>query len=231
MESFTKELTVIDFIGILLPGCYLVLLWSGEISLSVIWTGYFGDECGEITKAAFLIICGYIVGSLIHQLAGMIERLVWHIPRIQKFDPQQRALENGREIDTAAGSTNTASMAQVLTTVMGKRSYQKRHLFEGFHVMMRNMALVYIGSLIWNLFAQFRIYKTIWDAMNIANGMKILIVFSLGALMITRAYYYRYLYYKYAVEDYYFLQKEKNQKSLCVCCCCRNASGGEGKIP
>lgn len=74
MGDFVKELTIIDFLGILLPGTVLILLFSADFTLMPLWEGYFGAACGEGVKAVFLLVGGYAVGMLIHEVGDLLEK-------------------------------------------------------------------------------------------------------------------------------------------------------------
>ena len=57
MGDFIKELNIIDFLGMMLPGSLLILLFSmGNISISAVYTSYFGDSCSEGFKSTILLI-------------------------------------------------------------------------------------------------------------------------------------------------------------------------------
>lgn len=79
MGDFTKELNIIDFLGIGIPGCALVLLIMGGQVEILLWANFFGTECSELTRAIILIILGYIVGMLIHEIGDVIEKILWRI--------------------------------------------------------------------------------------------------------------------------------------------------------
>ena len=79
MSDFTKELNIIDFLGIGIPGCTLVLLLIGNNVEPLLLVNYFGSTCSELTRAIILIILGYIVGMLIHEVGDVIEKIMWHI--------------------------------------------------------------------------------------------------------------------------------------------------------
>lgn len=88
MSDFTKELNIIDFLGIGIPGCTLVLLLMGDQVEALLWANFFGTTCSELTRAIILIILGYIVGMLIHEIGDVIEKALW---RIIWLDPKAYA--------------------------------------------------------------------------------------------------------------------------------------------
>lgn len=78
MENFIKELTIIDFLGILVPGSFLILLFNQDYAIRHIWCGYFGTDSAADT-VIFLVV-GYLVGMLIHELGDLLEKLIWASP-------------------------------------------------------------------------------------------------------------------------------------------------------
>ena len=77
MGDFIKELNIIDFLGIAIPGAFLVLMLSGETPAHFFLSSYLGEEYSEATKVIVLLILGYIVGGLIHEAGDLAEKLLW----------------------------------------------------------------------------------------------------------------------------------------------------------
>ena len=78
MENFIKELTIIDFLGILVPGSFLLLLFNQDYPIRDIWCDYFGT--GSAADTVIFLIIGYLVGMLIHELGDLLEKLIWAFP-------------------------------------------------------------------------------------------------------------------------------------------------------
>lgn len=96
MGDFIKELNIIDFLGILLPGSAFLLL-----------IGYFqtGKMTGlELTAAdvVLAISAGYLVGSLIHEAGDLFEKWVW---KCLYFDPKVYAARAVKNYISAKGNT------------------------------------------------------------------------------------------------------------------------------
>ena len=77
MGDFIKELNIIDFLGIGVPGCLLILLLAGNETCFLLWGSLFGTECSEVTRSIFLIIAGYVVGMIIQEIGDIIEKGLW----------------------------------------------------------------------------------------------------------------------------------------------------------
>lgn len=87
MGNFTKDLTIIDFVGILLPGCALLLILGGELGIQTFREEYL-TFMGNISSSALFLVCGYVLGSLIHEACDWLERFLWSSTL---FDPKAYA--------------------------------------------------------------------------------------------------------------------------------------------
>lgn len=85
MKDFIKDLNIIDFLGILLPGTLLILLFSSVADGWALWSAYFGSDCSETTKIIILLVAGYALGALIHEVGDIAEKCLWLSPC---FDPK-----------------------------------------------------------------------------------------------------------------------------------------------
>lgn len=102
MGDFIKELTVIDFLGILFPGAAFLLL----INYSVV-----GQMTGlEFTAAdtVLLLAGGYLLGSLVHEVGDLLEKFLWQFPGL---DPRVYAARRV-SLDTAQGKNNLKKVIQ-----------------------------------------------------------------------------------------------------------------------
>lgn len=86
MGDFIKELTIIDFLGMLVPGSLLVLLFDQNYHLQSIWNTYFPENTTADT--VILLIMGYTVGMLIHEIGDFVERGLW---KCMLFNPRYYA--------------------------------------------------------------------------------------------------------------------------------------------
>lgn len=80
MGEIVKELNMIDFLGMILPGSLFLLLFGGETEL---WTGlenYLGGDVAMGAKLLILVLGGYIIGMLLHELGDLAEKLLWFNP-------------------------------------------------------------------------------------------------------------------------------------------------------
>ena len=86
MGDYIKELTIIDFLGILVPGSFLLLLFSLDYPVWDIWRFYF--EEGSVADTVIFLIAGYLIGMLLHELGDLFEKLIWVCPW---FNPRYHA--------------------------------------------------------------------------------------------------------------------------------------------
>lgn len=77
MTDVIKELNIIDFLGIIVPGCILVLLITGDHTALLLWQDYFGSEATVFIKGVFLLIAGYLAGMVLHEIGDLIEKGMW----------------------------------------------------------------------------------------------------------------------------------------------------------
>ena len=73
-----KELNIVDFLGIIVPGSIVVLLLSGNnADLLLLWTSYFGADAIPLVRGIFLLIAGYLAGMVLHEIGDLAEKGVW----------------------------------------------------------------------------------------------------------------------------------------------------------
>lgn len=77
MTDVIKELNIIDFLGIIVPGCILVLLITGDHTALLLWRDYFGPEATAFIRGLFLLIAGYLAGMVLHEIGDLIEKGMW----------------------------------------------------------------------------------------------------------------------------------------------------------
>lgn len=88
MKDFIKEMNIIDFLGIGVPGCTLLLLLTGDVSVQGLWIGIFGTTSNALVQAVFLIVGGFIAGMLIQEIGDFIEKGLWSC---RNLDPKTYA--------------------------------------------------------------------------------------------------------------------------------------------
>lgn len=235
MGDFIKELNIIDFLGLLLPGSFLLLMVNYTQTHKL--TGL------EFTAAdiIFLIVGGYVVGSLLHDVWELIELAIWKV--IVFFDPKVHAVKNAERVQKKANITlkncvekyfsikvgmgkslpfkwNTNDNVWIReadpliqTALVEKGNYRKRIVFDGFHVMMRN--LFYTSILIIVIPPCVGIPNPLYEFLSeyIKNSVAVYIIIGMSlVLMAWRSEHYAYLKYKYSYEDFMVLCADKNNK-------------------
>lgn len=68
MGDFIKELTIIDFLGMLVPGSVVIFILGMDYNIENFWNSVFGSESGGAVRVTMLIIMGYISGMIIHEI-------------------------------------------------------------------------------------------------------------------------------------------------------------------
>lgn len=77
MSDYIKDLNIIDFLGITVPGCLLVLLISGDNPNLLLWASYFGADASPVIRGIFLAIAGYVIGMILHEIGDLAEKGAW----------------------------------------------------------------------------------------------------------------------------------------------------------
>ncbi len=244
MGDFIKELNIIDFLGMLLPGSILILVLSIDYSGAAIWSGYFGYSCGDGIKITILLVAGYVLGMLIHEAGHLLEKLFWSCPfldpvsyaaaKVGKMYPQLFLPNFGKgevckyycpsykigslckwikEIkDHKSSIQDVRSENSKIQAELSKASdSRKRQLFEGFHVMMRNLLIVFaviVGYLCIAAGEKSELKKIVCQWSQHIWFWPVCI--TVLALMAVRCWHYAYLRYKYSFEDY--VQMQQNEK-------------------
>lgn len=104
MSDYVKDLNIVDFLGIIVPGSILVLLLAGDnADLLLLWTSYFGADASPLVRGIFLAIAGYLAGMILHEIGDLAEKGVWCFTR---FDPKAYAINavGMAKINAAANS-------------------------------------------------------------------------------------------------------------------------------
>ena len=112
MKDYIKELNIIDFLGIIAPGCLLVLIITGDNTTLMLWPDYFGGDATVFVKGLFLLIAGYLAGMILHELGDLIEKGVWSI---HSLDPKAYAANavGPKEIEDAMVSAGILDESRV----------------------------------------------------------------------------------------------------------------------
>lgn len=251
MGDFIKELNIIDFLGLLLPGSFLLLMVNYTQTHKL--TGL------EFTAAdiIFLIVGGYVVGSLLHDVWEFIELAIWKV--IVFFDPKVHAVKNAERVQKKAriklkkkASITLKKKANITlkncvekyfsikvgmekslpfkwntndnvwireadsliqTALVEKGNYRKRIVFDGFHVMMRNLFYTSILTIVIPLLVGIPVPLYEFLSEYIKNSFAVVIIIVAGlALMAWRSWHYAYLKYKYSYEDFMVLCADKKQQ-------------------
>lgn len=77
MGDIAKEFNMVDFIGMLIPGFLVTMLFSYEFGGWAALDLCFGTDVGALTKIVILTISGYVVGMLFHEVGDILEKMLW----------------------------------------------------------------------------------------------------------------------------------------------------------
>lgn len=122
MSDYIKDLNIVDFLGIIVPGSILVLLLAGDnADMLLLWTSYFGADASPLVRSIFLAISGYIAGMILHEIGDLAEKGAWCFPRL---DPKAYAI-NAVGVDDLNEAARTAGLNE-------KVSAEQRCVFSSF---------------------------------------------------------------------------------------------------
>lgn len=236
MGDFVKELTAIDFLGILLPGGFLILIFSMDYPEVALWSGYFGANCGEGVKITILLISGYVLGMLIHEVGDILEQgLLWQCYRcnpmisamrkigvenlvqylsdeIQLEDKQLKDLSKDKK--KAQVKRIAKANALIQTKLADSAGKEKRRLFDGFHVMARNFLLVIAIVIAYLMICYITNFPSallaVWFSFSIKQRIAMgCFSFFFIFMMGCRCWHYAVLKYKYLFETFCELSEQK----------------------
>lgn len=111
MKDYVKELNIIDFLGIVVPGTLLVLLITGDNTDLLLWEDYFGSDATGWIKGTFLLIAGYLAGMLLHEIGDCLEKGAWCF---HTLDPKAYAANavGAKKIEDAMVNANILEKGQ-----------------------------------------------------------------------------------------------------------------------
>lgn len=81
MGDFIKDLNIIDFLGMLLPGAFVALCLN--IQHPGVWqvlANAIGSELSFPMRIAVVFVTGYVIGMLLHELGDRLEKCLWLVP-------------------------------------------------------------------------------------------------------------------------------------------------------
>lgn len=113
MSDYIKDLNIVDFLGIIVPGSILVLLLSGNnADLLLLWTSYFGADASPLVRGVFLAIAGYLAGMILHEIGDLAEKGAWCFPCL---DPKAYAI-NAVGINDLDEATKAAELNEEVSS-------------------------------------------------------------------------------------------------------------------
>ncbi len=76
METALKELTIIDYLGMIVPGTALVFVFLLDQHEEEWWTSIINSD--SALKLIVLLTAGYIAGMLLHEIGDILEKILWN---------------------------------------------------------------------------------------------------------------------------------------------------------
>lgn len=203
MGDFIKDLNIIDFLGMLLPGSLYIMAARNFLPVNKLLE-YFGDDPGTAVYVTFLLVGGYVIGMIFHEIGDLLEKLIF---KVEFFDPRTYAAKRTGLRDHLVTDKNMKEEAALRAIRKGDSTYfavingvtdvRKRNLFEGFRTMARNLLLVLIL-----IFFHLKV-------LDGAETLQRIFYLIICVVLFLRYYHYSYLKFKYSYEEY--LSKPSNK--------------------
>lgn len=143
MEQVAKQFSLIDFLGIALPGAMLVLtinyyMWD----LTTPCIKFFGTNTG--TLAVYFVALSYLCGGILHQLGISLECWLPNEKNVFLTHCQQEAIKKAYEqhFSTPFPSDNTSQVEagrEIFHYVQRKNRSQRIITFSAFYAMSRTL--------------------------------------------------------------------------------------------
>lgn len=80
MSDFIKDFNMTDFLGIMFPGSVFFVILAKEMNIWSHLYNLWGSYFGVAAQIAVVLILGYVIGMLIHEIGDIIERMMWVNP-------------------------------------------------------------------------------------------------------------------------------------------------------
>lgn len=215
MERLVGQTTLIDTLGILLPGAVLLLAvnYYGVWDIARPWTTLFGG--GDIPMLIYFAGASYLCGSVIHELGAYAERLLarWPLHGVNlhaeywKEEVVQEAYKIcfkkeppvGKEKDLRAEQIKAGK--EIFSYVQQGERPQRIVLFTAFYTMSRALVLTLICTAA----------IVVWGADGLENALLPILICLVGIAIFFRRW--RYFEIKCLDEAYQlFIQHSKQTK-------------------
>ena len=177
MEHITEQFTLVDFLGILMPGAIVTLAintYAWDLTLPAV--KFFGRN--SLVMAVYFVGTSYFVGHILHQLSLLMEKYIWKVPNMhKKYMTRPEILQAYRKRFSLEASPDNSPEAESDTTnsektvseedewemvkagqnifhyVQRKERPQRIVLFTAFYTMSRAMVVAFallFGFALWS---------------------------------------------------------------------------------
>lgn len=162
MGDFIKELNIVDFLGMLLPGSFLILLFSMDYPMEIFFINYFGTNIEGGVKAILLIICGYFAGMIIHEIGDLTEKLLHFNVYLNPRFYAAKAV--GFDKIVSCSKKTSYNISKILPTANDKH-------------MKRLEILSFLAIIIWLAILEFSFCVCILEPAKLNNNIIVFVIF------------------------------------------------------
>ena len=213
MEQVAKQFTIIDFLGILIPGAIVALAVNTcLLDLTLPAKDFFGDNTWLLF--VYFVILSYLCGHALNQLAIPLEQKIWKVPNMHAnfYERQevQKAYCTVFQIDVFPDSEIERIKAgqNIFHYVQKGNRPQRILIFTAFYTMSRALVIAFFIMLAISL-------PYAWGQMKVWS---ILMIFILCVALIV-IFRFRWIYYEQkCIDEAYMLfltdQNNKNESQI-----------------
>ena len=147
MEQFVKQFSLIDFLGITLPGAILVLAANYYIwDITAPCLRFFGANAAVLS--AYFVVLSYLCGCALHQLGIWLEYIFPNEKNVFESLPQKKAVQESyeRQFNATFPSDAAAQIQagrQIFRYVQRKERPQRIVIFSAFYTMSRTLLVTF----------------------------------------------------------------------------------------
>lgn len=117
MTDLLKEFNMTDLLGMLVPGSVVAFLVDKEYQVFATLSQLTGTEFSAVLSITLIIIAGYFIGMLVHEIGDCVEKLLWGYPG---FNPRIYAAirtaylhDQGQKYNNSVAEQRTAGKMKV----------------------------------------------------------------------------------------------------------------------
>lgn len=179
MDQLMKHITLIDTLGIFLPGAILIVSvnFYGIWDAAAPWKTLFGE--GDVPMLVYFVGLSYLCGSVIHQVSAVAEQLLMKVPQLGRSmhapyweDPKvcrayRAVFQKAPPVQDPSLSKKELQIRQlkagqeIFRTVRQRTQPQQMILFDAIYTMSRALVLTLFCVAVMAIAAQWHTWNAV----------------------------------------------------------------------